>query len=55
MSLRGRGRRLETMEGEGDVKITDADIYGATLVGRPAEDSAAAIARPTPRRSTRAT
>lgn len=32
VSLRGRGRQLENMEGEGDVKITDADIYELPLL-----------------------
>lgn len=32
VNLRGRGRQLENMEGEGDVKITDADIYELPLL-----------------------
>ena len=32
LSLRGRGRQLENMEGEGDVKITDAEIYELPLL-----------------------
>ena len=32
LSLRGRGRQLENMEGEGDVKITDADILELPLL-----------------------
>jgi hypothetical protein len=31
-SVRGRGRQLENMEGEGDVKITDAEIYQLPLL-----------------------
>jgi len=32
LSLRGRGRQLENMEGEGEVKITDADILELPLL-----------------------
>ncbi|MCH7750773.1 MAG: DUF748 domain-containing protein [Planctomycetes bacterium] len=32
LSLRGRGRQLENLEGEGDVKITDAEIYELPLL-----------------------
>lgn len=31
-SVRGRGRQVENMEGEGDVKVTDAEIYQLPLL-----------------------
>ncbi len=32
LNVRGRGRQLENMEGEGDVKITEAEIYQLPLL-----------------------